>query len=116
MCEHLRARTELVLRVLKKEVFLSPGRSRRYAVIEQGNEIIRFGDRGSPQCGKDAWSRGWVLFKGGRALGTTLERGEEVGVQEGGLASALSHVVPQVEKSESFLSDTLGKEINYTMR
>lgn len=114
MCEHLRARTELVLRVLKKEVFLSPGRSRRYAVIEQGNEIIRFGDRGSPQCGKDAWSRGWVLFKGGRALGTTLERGEEVGVQEGGLASALSH--GEVEKSESFLSDTLGKEINCIMR
>lgn len=75
LCEHLRARTELVLGVLKKEVFLSPGRSRRYAVIEQGNEIIRFGDRGPPQCGKDARSRGWVLFKGGRALGTTLERG-----------------------------------------
>lgn len=103
LCEHLGAGAELVLRVLEEEVLLSPGRSRHHAVVEQRNEIVGFGDGRPPQCGEDGRPRVRVLLKLGRALGAALERGQEVGVQEGfrgGLAKDLTHG----GRSESALS------------
>lgn len=92
LCEHLRARTELVLWVLEKEVLLGPGRSRHDAVVEQRDEIVGFGDGGPPQRGEDARPGGWVPLRRGRTLVAALEAGQEVGVEERvGLAMGLTH-------------------------